>query len=300
MIRVGVIGVGPQWNARYRPALEALAERVKVVVLHDPLRRRADAEAGRLSAFASPGVVALSRFPRLRAILLSGDLHASLPTCQLLAKSRLPVLWGQPAMSDPAAIVRLAKSADKFETSITPALPLRFAPSTFRAKELIVTRLGAPWELTARLPHSISTDRVAKIIDWCRYLSGRDPVRVWPASGDQPLRYQFARRGSGRTAMLTIECSTETMAASAVQDRWPSLSVRCQRGRAELSSPTDIAWSAGRESRQESLSNDRPAELVLVDHFLRRAAGGLIPSADLKDVRIAARAATGAGLSKPV
>ena len=60
--------------------------------------------------------------------------------------------------------------------------------------------------------------------------------------------------------------------------------VHCERGTARLAGPSEIAWTQGDTETVESLTSDRPDAEVMLDHFFRRVAGGLIPVADLSDI----------------
>ena len=64
-----------------------------------------------------------------------------------------------------------------------------------------------------------------------------------------------------------------------------SFTVACERGEAVLEGPAQIRWSvSGEEGKTESLTADRSEVEVMIDHFCRRLAGGLIPIADISDV----------------
>lgn len=77
-------------------------------------------------------------------------------------------------------------------------------------------------------------------------------------------------------ALLTAETSQPWM---------PEIKVRCERGNAELTSTTQLAWQAhSAETVHETLTVDRSEEEIMLDIFCRRVVGGLVPVADLSDI----------------
>jgi hypothetical protein len=59
--------------------------------------------------------------------------------------------------------------------------------------------------------------------------------------------------------------------------------VQCQYGSASLEGTQRLMWQLENERFTESLSADRPAAEVMLDHFTRRVVGGLIPVPTLAD-----------------
>ena len=55
-------------------------------------------------------------------------------------------------------------------------------------------------------------------------------------------------------------------------------------GNATIDSPDTISWNTHSDSITESLTGERSETEVMLDHFCRRVAGGLIPVADLADI----------------
>ncbi len=56
-----------------------------------------------------------------------------------------------------------------------------------------------------------------------------------------------------------------------------SIRVQCERGEAHLAGETQILWQTASEKADEQLQSDRTAEQVLLDLFLRRVVGGVVP-----------------------
>ena len=79
-LRVGLIGLGDAWQARYAPALRALADRFEVRAICDQVRHRADLAAAEFQAEAVDGYHALVQREDIDAIMvLSGQLFRALP-----------------------------------------------------------------------------------------------------------------------------------------------------------------------------------------------------------------------------
>tara|TARA_R110002072_G_scaffold303099_1_gene493560 strand:+ start:320790 stop:321890 length:1101 start_codon:yes stop_codon:yes gene_type:complete len=77
-----------------------------------------------------------------------------------------------------------------------------------------------------------------------------------------------------------------TLLATDSSQRWiPQVKLRCENGRAELNSTTELSWQAdSAESIRETLTVDRCEEEIMLDIFCRRVVGGLVPVADLNDI----------------
>src|SRR5207237_4199630 len=69
-LRVGVIGLGPRWQRRYKPALLALRRMYEVRVLFDQIPQQATREARRLGCDAVTGITSLLESDDVDAVLL--------------------------------------------------------------------------------------------------------------------------------------------------------------------------------------------------------------------------------------
>lgn len=65
---------------------------------------------------------------------------------------------------------------------------------------------------------------------------------------------------------------------------FPKVTVECERGTASIRDVAEITWATENSTKTESLLSERPEVQVNLDLFCRRAVGGLIPVADLRDV----------------
>ncbi len=67
-LRLGVIGLGRDWEVRHKPALARLRDRIEVTVLFDQVARRAELEADQLRCRAIHGLAALLANPEVDAV----------------------------------------------------------------------------------------------------------------------------------------------------------------------------------------------------------------------------------------
>lgn len=173
--------------------------------------------------------------------------------------------------------------------------------------------------LTPRAPGLdwASHEPIADVLDWCCSLVGGVPdaieTRRFSATADSTrdstfadcqIRLEFDKSGhSSRPCVADIRfvgrpattgCSPETASVAGTVSnpalqRQPTVSLRgtieCVSGRAVLETPDRVTWSQGTQSEAEHLETDRTETEVLLDHFCRRVAGGLIAVPTVDDVR---------------
>lgn len=300
MVPVGVIGLSSDWEARYRPALRSLRNRIVVRAVYDPVLSRAEHAAGEMGATAVAGMRALARRDDLKALLVFDTGWYGPEALRILCRAGRPIFIGGDFSADAATLERLAAAAVDCGTMVMPALESRYTPATFRLRELIATRLGRPLHVavTAEQPGVAAggfavNDRpqaefLARLADWCCYVVPTPPADVQVAASDAlagtTIRFSFDRpRIGGERPIADIQLTSAGIGSAAPSD--PTYHVRCERGEATLESVDRIAWQTDGECVDESLSADRSAVQVMLDHFCRRVVGGLIPVADLEDVR---------------
>src|SRR5258707_14026128 len=93
-LRVGVIGLGGRWKKRYKPALQALKNRVDVRAVCDQVQQRAEREASELGCHAVLGLRALLDGEDLDALLLLEPQWYGLWPVEQLCRRRTPVYCG--------------------------------------------------------------------------------------------------------------------------------------------------------------------------------------------------------------
>lgn len=295
-IRVGLIGVGPNWESRYRPALEKLKHRISVRAVFDHVFSRAESVAKSLNVLPVGGVLSLVARADIDAVLvLDAGWHGTALLDRVCSKGK-PVYLSQHPADSLLSSEQLHSIAVLSGTTVMPEFEWRYQPSSSRLQELLASRLGRPTEvslsISSRFPSdSQASNFVLEMLDWCRYLARTSPETLSAETdevrGTGNLTVQFCRPKSGDDPLrahldfLNLNAE-ETDAGVACRVSAPS-------GNASFGSSDSIDWKTDEESSSETLSQDRTAVEVMLDHFCRRVAGGLIPVPDLGDVCTALR-----------
>ena len=194
--------------------------------------------------------------------------------------------------------------------------PRRHAPATLRLKELIATSLGEPRLLYCherrgvagengsavrrrRCPDSIRD--VLELVDWCRYLVGREPhsvLGVVHRSASDAEDYQMmsldfsspARGQSGPLAQISIGRYLRSDWREAVSFRPPAhLQVCCERGVAFVDLPATLVWFDEAGRHLESLGGERPVGEQMLMQFHRAVTSLVLKTSDLEDAYRALR-----------
>jgi predicted dehydrogenase len=306
MINAGIIGLGPVWETRYKPALQSLSSKVRVTAVYDPVEERAVAAARELDAQVVPAIGMLSRRRDLDAGLILGKDWTNLAALKFLCEARKPAYIAGALGQEIPAIGEIHLLALSEGLTFMPEFSRRYTPATFRLKELIATRLGAPCEFqcTARLPHprrrdvipgqADAEDFLIGLIDLClQLLPGvATEVRAVPLAetSGSGLAVTIAFRGRGEvpiSASMQIydsDFSHGSAPDSGLEAGDVRLELRHAEGEVYLRNSDEIRWSHQGRDAVEVLTSDRPDVEVMLDHFFRRVVGGLIPVADLSDI----------------
>jgi predicted dehydrogenase len=312
MLYAGLIGLGPEWEDRYRPALLKLRQRLRVCSVYTPVIAHADQVAAELACDVAPGMVALMERDDVRALLvLDTAWYAGVPAQLACLVGKAAYLAGPLLHRVPVADHLLLRAA---QTGVTlmPDFAHRYTPATSRLRELIATRLGRPLTIAVDLPLHTNPaegspplpagarETLAATIDWCTNLVGTPPAAVRGAmergevpsadGGKNEIHVEFRRPAAGgEAAVATIRLddrapATERSAGPAAASIGLRACVQCAKGTAWLESPQQVKWESAKEKACESLVADRPAVEVMLDHFARRVVGGLIPVPTLEDL----------------
>jgi predicted dehydrogenase len=310
-LRVGIVGLGSQWESRYLPALRSLADRFEVRGICEQVAHLAARAAKALNATAVDGFRSLAARDDVDAILyLADQWYGATPI--LAACEHGKAVYSAislPVAPEEAALLRsrVEESGIAFMTEF----PRRHAPATVRLKELIATRLGPPRmlfchrrvPLTAGPAAASSRDEASEardlmeLVDWCRYVVGTDATSVVgvrhaesPGSAIedyQMLSLDFTREappGDGVLAQISCGYYMPQEWEEAVGFRPPpALQVVCQRGIAFIDLPSSLVWfdTAGRH--QESLDSERPVEECMLLQFHRKVTSLVRPTSGLDD-----------------
>ena len=308
MINVGLIGLGPYWEKRYRPVLERFRSRIRVCAVYDPVASRAQHAAHELDAHCVTGISALLARSDVRAVLLlDNSWQGPEPFRMILDQKKSAYIAGSLG-EDVESIARRHLVGLSEGLTLMPEFSRRYTPATSRLQELMATQIGPPFRIraTTTLPgenspaevpgQSTPRDFLVGLIDWCRHIIRLLPASVemiLPDSAADPriektLRIEFSRSRAGGespapTAELVIQKS-ESAPGEPVCTPLPEFEVICARGRARFTDPLELSWTTGDAERVESLQSERSEVEVMLDHFCRRVVGGLIPVADLADI----------------
>ncbi len=143
-LRVGLVGLGPAWESRYRPALRALGDRFEVRAVCEPVAHLAEQAAREFHADAVDGFRALTRREDVDVIvMLSGQWYGVLPVFAACDAGKA-VYCATGLGIDHDVARRICQRVEESGIAFMAELPRRHAPATLRLKELIATRLGAP------------------------------------------------------------------------------------------------------------------------------------------------------------
>ncbi|MFM7109017.1 MAG: Gfo/Idh/MocA family protein [Planctomycetaceae bacterium] len=294
-LRVGIVGVGGQWESRHLPALRTLADRFEVRGVCEQVAHRARKAAAEVGAVPVDGFRALCARDDVDAILyLADQWYGATPILAACDHGKgVYSAIALPLADDEAALLR--RRVDESGIAFMAELPRRHASATVRLKELVATRLGAPRMLFCHrripLPVRPAPDRdrdsesrdLMELVDWCRYVAGVEPTSVVAvghaeAPGGEADDYRMmsldfshtGRPGDGPLAQISCGYYMPQRWEEAVGFRPPpALQVVCENGIAFVDLPSQLVWfdTAGRH--QEDLETDRPVGERMLLQFHR-------------------------------
>ena len=338
-LRVGVIGLGNAWETRHRPALRALGDRFEVRAICEQVSHKAEQAAQEFQACAIDGYRALAARDDIDAVLiLSPQWYGPLPI--LAACDEGKAVYCGAAMEIEGDQARLIRDrVEKAGIAFMAEFPRRHAPATLRLKELIATRLGPPRLLFCHLrkllkesppqsqflhgnganrsktqPSTITREMI-ELVDWCRYIVGREPHSVFGIAGNlsaksvrpdyEHLNLDFSDpQDPELSASAQISCGVHPPAIwkEAASFRRPAgLQVCCENGVAFVDLPSNLVWFDVAGRHEESLESERPVGEQLLSQFHRsvtslvRRAGGIDDAYRALNIVITARQARHAG-----
>jgi predicted dehydrogenase len=307
---VGVVGLGRLWEARHKPALARLRDRLEVVAMHDPVARRAALEARQLGCYAATGLTELVAHPRVEAVYLLGTQWFGLHAAELACAHGKAIYCAVPPARHAAELEALAGRLRAARVPFVPELPRRFYPATLRLRELLATRLGAPRLVTGQTRlfgvdrygdpgpaiqltrTSLILDPGSNLLDWCRVIFQAEPESVRA----EPARVLPRDEAPGSDFVgLTIRFPGGGLAALGIsryhQEAWhdasrffppPGFHVFAERGAARLEMPDRIQWADAEGTHDERLPMEPTVGELLGEHFRRAVRGepSLAPTLD--------------------
>lgn len=291
MLDVGIIGLGPDWETTYLPALHRLSDRLRVRAVYDAVASRAKHAAAEFHATTCHGIHCTSTNLAVKAVLVLGDAWYREALFSFLIGHNRPAFVAEIATFLHTPSLDQVTTAETPVPMIVPGLTRRYTPATGRLRELMATRLGAATNIDVRLcsPHTGSeTETMLSLIDWCRYLVGT-PALSRPSPGHSLLLEFPPARSHASTA--TARIAVADAVADAEQSAEFTATVTCERGSAVIEGTKQITWTHAGEQRSETLEGEREAAVVLLDLFCRRVLGGLIPTPTAEDLFLSAKLA---------
>jgi predicted dehydrogenase len=299
-IAMGLVGVGPIWERRYRDAVRALADRLQIRAVYDAVLSRAELVATELDAEPVRGLRQLFERTDLRGVLILDPAWHDLFAAQLACEFRKPAFLAGALGEDLPALETLHRRAVDAETLLMTEFSLRHTPATSRLQELIATRLGraqrvaieaavpSPQAPEALPGQTTRGEMLVGLLDWCTYVTGRTPVSIRSRTvADAACEVEVGFRPDASGRAVSAAWIRLRPPAAADQERASTHLARhevdCERGRAIISSQDAIVWQNGSGECQESLSAERSEAERMLDQFCRRLHGGLVPVADVHD-----------------
>lgn len=294
MLPLGLIGLGPQWQCLYKPALQRLRPRLGIRAVFTPIPAQALACCQEWECELQESLGALAECHEVQAIaILDAGWFSTIPV-EFACRLGKPVFLADALGSLSPQLASLVTLAEDTGTMVIPDLLHRHSPATTRLRELLATRLGKPRAIecdvvvgpSGRLPGFLSNPW-AVAIDWCHAITGTIPVRVEPAEGlpgQACLAVQFAPfadRSLPPLARLNLIRVAEGASPAAGGTAVTRARLVCERGVAELQGHDQISWQSGGTQAEERLGGERSAAELVLDLFARRVRGGLIPLAEL-------------------
>ncbi len=286
MLDVGIVGLGPAWEPRYRSALLRLNDRIRVRAIYDPIRGRAEQAAAEFRAVCCQGLLSTISLSRVQAILLLDHAWYRDAALSILINNNKPAFVADFSTFAPQARFAGDSLRSNHTPMLIPALELRYEPAICRLRELMATRLGAVTEIEIDLPSDTrelqSNRALTAACDLCGYLVATPPTHIRPIKPDcVEVRFKQSRRVSEAAIvrLRLLGSADGSSVAPAAKPNADALTIRvnCQRGSAVLAADNTITWTHAESTRIECLDEERSETEVLLDLFCRRMHGGLIP-----------------------
>ena len=286
MVRLGLLGISDDFDSTLRPALERLEGQASVAAVFDHVASRANHVAEQFGANAVDGVLAIAeRIDVDGLLLLRSSWHGDALLAELIAREK-PVYLADAVRRSIATLEAVQDQAADSQAEWMPGLPMRYQPVTMRLKELIATKLGdvVAIRIDSTAGYSDDSTELAGVIDWCSFVTTAAPGRVEAAQACAALEVDVTFKKLNRQSQVPCRIFVTTRLPGSEGAKPPAVEVKCKNGRVTVDSNTQLTWHAESHNETETLSSDRQAHAVMVDHFCRRIVGGLVPIPSVGDV----------------
>ncbi|MDA0659996.1 MAG: Gfo/Idh/MocA family oxidoreductase [Planctomycetota bacterium] len=309
-LRVGVIGIGEDWEKRYRPALRALGDRFEVRAVYDEVSQRARQAAQEFNAIPLDGYWSLCRRDDVDAVLLlENQWYGALPLVAACEVGKAVYCASTFDLQFEEA-QSMNRRVDEAGIAFMAEFRRRLYPATLRLKELIATKLGSPRLLfchqrgvlasfSSRAAVTSGTNlshrAMIELVDWCGYVVGSAPRAVFGVehrdkAGDvdyQMMSLDFSdwtQPGTGPLAQISFGQYLSPHWPESITFRPPSgLQVCCEKGVAFVDLPANLVWFDEAGRHVESLDTERPVGEQLLSLFYRSVTSLVRKSSDLHD-----------------
>ncbi|MCC9640808.1 Gfo/Idh/MocA family oxidoreductase [Rhodopirellula sp. JC740] len=226
-LRIGLIGLGDQWQTMHRPALRMLGDRFDVRAIYCNVSKLAESAVSEFQADPVDGYQALVTRDDIDAVLVLENSWLRFLPATAACRAGKAVYWASDLDFDPVRDRDFMQCVEDSGVAFMAGLPRRFAPATLRLKELIATHLGPPRlifchkrlcledapvrrrdQITRRgvegklgddsrvdpeeIRARMTRTELMQLIDWCCYVVGGRPVSVMSAnhSAEEAADYQ--------------------------------------------------------------------------------------------------------------
>jgi predicted dehydrogenase len=297
-LKVGLIGLGDQWETRHRPALLALSDRFDVRAICCEVAQKGERVARDFGAVAVDGFRAMINRDDVEAVLtLAPDWVGPLPI--LAACEAGKAVYSSAALDiAPEQVGEIRKRVEKSGVAFMAELPRRFAPATIRLKELMATKLGRATQMFCheRMTTEAQTSHLRRgkfcpltwrslmeQVDWCCYLVGRDPTAVLsnihrPVVNGHSTFYQSVTLCFDPVEEGDLSASSQLSVGYYIPACWnealafrrpSSIQILCENGVAFIDLPSSLVWFDEAGQHTESLDSDRSVGEQMLMHFHR-------------------------------
>lgn len=302
-LRVGVVGLGRLWEARHKPALARMRDRIQIVAVYDQVARRAAIEANGLRCEVAGGMAAMIAREDIEAVYVLTPQWFGLHPIRLACEHRKPIYCALSPAADPEGFLAAAPTIRAANVPFMPELARRSYPATLRLRELLKTvlgpprlilghtrlfgfdRYGVPGPSSQLVPSPLTLDPGSYLLDWCRFVFQDEPTsvtarsaEVFPTTTTESSGPDYAafhlQFSGGRAAQIEIGRYHRPAWGDATRFLpTPGFQVFAERGVAWLELPDRIQWSDASGLHDERLPMEPSLGEVLNDQFLRLIQG---------------------------
>ncbi|MEI8213356.1 MAG: Gfo/Idh/MocA family oxidoreductase [Planctomycetota bacterium] len=310
-LRIGVIGLGRDWQSRYLPALRSMRDRFQVVGIYNSVSVLAESAARELDSQRVDSYRAIMESPSLDAVLVLEDDWYRLMPLWAACEYGKAIFCGAEVNLDPTAATEIQERVKASGVAFMNEFSRRFAPATLRLKELMATHLGRPRLLFCHrrlacetsdpsTPGSLearSQRELLELIDWCKYIVGDPPswiqaIRHLSLPTPENADYQILSLGFGNpendphAILAQISCGAyiPSIWREAIAFRPPAaIQVCCEKGLAFIDLPSTLVWFDGAGRHQETLETELSVGQQMLNQFHRATTSLVCHVSDLEE-----------------